>query len=204
METRERLLEATIALLRDRGYARITTRQIVEAADAHLPAVNYFFGSKERLMNEAVEEALRRWTRSTMDAVDAVDAGRPRERLRVGIERCLSTLATDRGSVVAAVEAFAQAERSDELRGSLAGLYDECRRMVAHAATGTSDDDTEERPLTQDTIDLASVLIALLDGLAIQGLLAPDDVPGTDAILRSLDLLAALLSAERTGTRPSG
>lgn len=188
METRERLLEAAIQMLHERGYARTTTRQIVEAADAHLPAVNYFFGSKDNLMNEAVEQGLRRWAASTMVAVEAVDAAHPRERLRVSIERFFSTMTDDRRFAVAAIEAFAQAERNDELRSRLAEAYREFRVLVARAATGA----TAAQP-PAEFHDLASVLIALFDGLALQWILSPDDVPDVDSILNSLDTLNELI-----------
>lgn len=188
MGTRDRLLEAAIRLLHENGYARTTTRQIVDAADAHLPSVNYFFGSKEKLMDEAVEAALRRWTVEAIKAADAVDAAHPRERVRVGLTRFMATLQADRGCAVAAVEAFAQAERSDDLREQLAQAYREFRDMVARAASG----DTAEVP-SAELNDLASVLIALFDGLAIQWVLSADDTPGVDSIMGSLDLLAQLL-----------
>lgn len=189
MDTRERLLEAAITLLHEQGYARTTTRQIVAEADAHVPAVNYFYGSKDRLMLEAVEEALRRWITTTMDAAHRVDAAHPRERLRISIEQFLTTLDTDRKYVVAAVEAFAQAERSDELRNRLADAYRDFRSVVAHAV-----DETE--PASSTTINIATVLIALFDGLALQWLLDPERIPSADQILDALDALGDLLGPE--------
>ncbi len=189
METRERLLEAAIRMLSEHGYARTTTRQIVEAADAHLPSVNYFFGSKENLMNEAVAASLTRWTEGAIGVVEAVDAGHPRERLRVGLERCMMILAEDRHLAIAAIEAFAQAERNDELRQHLARAYEAFREQIARAATGGSTDSN-----SAEMINLASILIALFDGLALQWVLSPDGVPDADSLMSSLDLLAQLIA----------
>ncbi len=37
---------------------------------SYAPSVNYYFGSKKRLLHDAAVEALRRWGATTMDAID--------------------------------------------------------------------------------------------------------------------------------------
>ncbi len=192
MDQRKALLEAAIACLQERGYARTTTRDIVTAAGSHLPAVNYYFGSKEQLLHEAIVEALHRWTQSTMVGARPPAPGTPRERLRLALEHFFSSLEPDRPYVVAAVEAFAQAARSDALRERLAGAYQDARHEVAQnvaAAAGEQDGvpDTSE----VENAGVASVLLALFDGLAIQWLMDPQRAPTTDEVMRSLDLIAA-------------
>ena len=193
MTPRERLLEGAIEVLRREGYARTTTRQIVAEAGLHLPAVNYYFGSKERLLHDAIVEALRRWGETTMKVVDAAHGG-PHERLRGGLERFLWTLGEARPYVVAAVEAFAQAERSEELRGRLAEAYREFREVVAesvHRALGAEPDDLpQERVLA-----FASTMIALCDGLAIQWLIEPTATPDAGEVIESLGALAVVAGA---------
>lgn len=185
MATRERLLEAAVDCLRTRGYARTTTREIVAAAGSHLPAVNYHFGSKERLLHEATVQALLRWSQRTLASTETPTTLHPRARLRVSIERFLASLGGDRNGdrpgLVAAVEAFAQAERDDALRDSMAGAYDDLR-----AAIGRGGD--------EDSRAVASVLIALLDGLALQYLLDPARAPTGPEVVRSLDAIARVLA----------
>ena len=43
-ETRERLLKAAEALFAERGFKRVTVREICLAARANVAAVNYHFG----------------------------------------------------------------------------------------------------------------------------------------------------------------
>lgn len=191
MSPRKRLLEAAIGSLQEHGYARTTIRQIVASAGMHLPTVNYYFGSKERLLEEAAVEAIRRWGETTM-AVAGGD-GAPRERLRRSLERFLQTLQADRPYVVAAAEAFAQAERSEELRVRLAAAYREFRGLVAASMRPAA-----ERPQTlteDDLLAVSSTLIALFDGLAIQALLDPDQSPDADRVLRGLAILGRLAAA---------
>lgn len=182
MGTRERLLEAAIGCLQTRGYARTTIREIVAAASSHLPAVNYFFGSKERLLHEATVQALLRWSQATLASTEASAPLDPRSRLRVSVERFLAAIRGDRSGLVAAVEAFAQAERDEALRARLAGTYDDLRAAIALGG----DDDSRA---------VASVLIALLDGLALQCLLDPQRAPTAPEVVRSLDAVARVVAA---------
>ncbi len=50
--TRTAILEAAERLYADRGFADVTLRDIVAAADVNLAAVNYHFGSKDELIAE--------------------------------------------------------------------------------------------------------------------------------------------------------
>ena len=50
--TRTAILSAAERLYADRGFADVTLRDIVAAADVNLAAVNYHFGSKDELIAE--------------------------------------------------------------------------------------------------------------------------------------------------------
>lgn len=49
-DTRTRILEAAEQLFADHGFAAMSLRQLTQKANVNLAAVNYYFGSKERLM----------------------------------------------------------------------------------------------------------------------------------------------------------
>jgi AcrR family transcriptional regulator len=61
-ETRLRLLDATIALLLDRGYSRITTADIAALAGVSRGALTHHFTSKEEIVTRAVQHQLRQTT----------------------------------------------------------------------------------------------------------------------------------------------
>jgi AcrR family transcriptional regulator len=56
--TRQRLLEATSELLAERGEDAIRLRDITDAAQANVAAVNYHFGSLKALYTAATKEAI--------------------------------------------------------------------------------------------------------------------------------------------------
>ena len=51
-QTRTAILDAAERLYADRGFADVTLRDIVAAANVNLAAVNYHFGSKDELIAE--------------------------------------------------------------------------------------------------------------------------------------------------------
>ena len=57
-ETRDRLLKAAERLFADRGFKRVTIREICRAARANVAAVNYHFGDKLGLYREVMQSAV--------------------------------------------------------------------------------------------------------------------------------------------------
>lgn len=53
-DVRDLLLDAAEALFADRGYFGVSIREITDAAGMRLAAVNYHFGTKERLFKEVL------------------------------------------------------------------------------------------------------------------------------------------------------
>ncbi len=82
VETRERLLKAAERLFADRGFKKVTVRDICRAARANVAAVNYHFGDKLGLYREVMQSAID-GMRGTNDAArEAGDGQPPEEQLR--------------------------------------------------------------------------------------------------------------------------
>ncbi|MFQ6327637.1 TetR/AcrR family transcriptional regulator [Nocardia sp. CWNU-33] len=58
MGNREELLTAARTCLYQRGFAATTARDIADSAGVSLAAIGYHFGSKDRLISEAITEAI--------------------------------------------------------------------------------------------------------------------------------------------------
>jgi len=91
-ETRRRVLSAAAQLFAERGFARVTVRDICRKARANVAAVNYHFGGKEGLY-----QAVMRMAMETMEATTeaARAAGRhlsPEDRIRAYISVCADRL----------------------------------------------------------------------------------------------------------------
>ena len=53
-DTRERLVDAVETLIADHGFQVLTHRLIAQRADVHVALLNYHFGSKEQLVEDAI------------------------------------------------------------------------------------------------------------------------------------------------------
>jgi TetR/AcrR family transcriptional regulator, regulator of cefoperazone and chloramphenicol sensitivity len=94
-ETRERLLKAAAQLFADRGFKKVTVRDICRVARANVAAVNYHFGDKTGLYREVLQQAIET-IRSTNDAAREAGKGLPpeerlRQYLKVSLCRVMST-----------------------------------------------------------------------------------------------------------------
>jgi AcrR family transcriptional regulator len=77
-ETRERVLKAAERLFADRGFKKVTVRDICRAARANVAAVNYHFGDKLGLYREVMQSAID-GMRGTNDAAREAGEGQPPE-----------------------------------------------------------------------------------------------------------------------------
>ena len=76
--TRDRLLKVAERLFADRGFRKVTIREVCRAAHANVAAVNYHFGDKLGLYREVLQSAIDAM-RATTDAARQAGAGQPAE-----------------------------------------------------------------------------------------------------------------------------
>ncbi len=58
LSTRDRIIATTINIIGQEGIQNLTTRNIAQAADVNIAAINYYFGSKDKLIKLALERTL--------------------------------------------------------------------------------------------------------------------------------------------------
>ena len=54
LDTRDRLLNTALWLFAEQGFKATSLRQITQEAGANVASVNYYFGSKEEMLNELI------------------------------------------------------------------------------------------------------------------------------------------------------
>ncbi|WP_424185644.1 TetR/AcrR family transcriptional regulator [Actinokineospora sp. G85] len=190
MGHRQLLLEAARRLLEDKGYAHITARDLVAASGTNLASIGYHFGSKNSLLNAALGEVFAEWTDQLAEVALADPAASPVQRAHLTWATVLRHLADKRALLLSFVEALAQAERDPALREQLADLQDRTRTRVAEIVAtsyGSGVPPTDPRCTA-----VASFIMAVCDGLALQWLLDPKRSPRPDALLAGLDDLRDL------------
>jgi TetR/AcrR family transcriptional regulator, regulator of cefoperazone and chloramphenicol sensitivity len=82
IETRQRILNVSAQLFAEHGFNHVTIRQICQAAEINIAAVNYHFRDKLGLYKEVVQMAADAMNRQKATVLDAVEPQPPEERLR--------------------------------------------------------------------------------------------------------------------------
>jgi AcrR family transcriptional regulator len=197
---RAALLEGAIECIQEKGYARTTARDIVAAAGSHLPSINYYFGSKDALMEEALVESARRWLVLLTGVAAEKSSHDPWEWLRdVGAE-VLRATDENRPLLVAFLEARAQAARSDDLRRRLAEEVEDFRVALIRLAEPLLPPETvADRSVPEGFV---SLLLALADGLMTMRLLDPERSQSWDQVLRAAQLTATAPARRAGRSRP--
>ena len=90
VETRERLIDASARLFAERGFSKVTVREICRRARANVAAVNYHFGGKQGLYDEIVNSAIRTMQKTTDEIRKAGTGEPPEEQLATFVRIFLS------------------------------------------------------------------------------------------------------------------
>jgi AcrR family transcriptional regulator len=186
---REQLLAAARRLLERRGYAHITARDLVAESDTNLASIGYHFGSKAGLLNAAIESAFEDWTDQLAALVMADPHATPIQRATATWVAAVDSLPGRRPILQSYIEALAQAQRSPELQSQLAAHYRRARARVADLVARSLDDGTA--PDDPRCRSIATFVIAVCDGLAVQWLLDPEHSPTGTELLAGLQTVWA-------------
>jgi AcrR family transcriptional regulator len=170
--SREQLLAAASRVFARAGYHGASMSEIAAEAGFSKGALYWSFASKEELffaLLDELDEQLR--------AVIAAAGAMPKEQERSGeLSRGISGVLTDaREQVLLFHEYSALAVRDPKVAARYAQRNARLRAEVAAAVRQRHE--TIDVPLTMPAEDLATALIALVDGLSIQQLTEPDAVP---------------------------
>ncbi|GAA2399108.1 TetR/AcrR family transcriptional regulator [Actinomadura vinacea] len=177
------MLDAARKCLFDKGYERTTVRDLASTAGVSMAAIGYHFGSKEALLNQALFEAL-----DSGEALfgGAADGATSVADLWRGLVEAFSGNTT---FWLANLETVMLALRDPELRDQVAEGLRQGRTGMARVITGI-----DEAELPEETVrTLGSVQLALISGMMIQHLIAPQDAPTADEVMAGLAALNAHL-----------
>ncbi|WP_406230898.1 TetR/AcrR family transcriptional regulator [Nocardia sp. NBC_01009] len=183
MGNREDLLAGARKAILERGVAKTTARDIATAAGVSLAAIGYHFGSKERLITEALAEALGSGIGDSMEALIRDTTGKPLlEAFAQMWDGMPEVLENNREGMLASLENLLRVARTPEsqefMTDSLTGAYAD----IAHALQQAHPE------LDQDVARaIAELYFVLTQGLGVlwmitRGKNLPDGARLTEAI----------------------
>jgi AcrR family transcriptional regulator len=71
--TQETILLATIDCINEFGIEHLTTRMIADKAGANIASINYYFRTKEQLVNQALEITIKHMLEDVLDSIENPD-----------------------------------------------------------------------------------------------------------------------------------
>jgi len=188
--SKDKLLRGALSCIAEKGFASTSSRDIARAAGVNVASINYHFGSKEALVNQALGQCFGMWNQRVEDAFEAAAGLAASEQLSAIVHAAIGSFAELRSSVHACIESYAPALRSDELRGRLAAGYAGVRESAVRLATAHMND--VGMPAPDNLAAIASVVMAMCDGLMLQWIADPEATPNADQTLDALSALGAL------------
>jgi len=186
-ETRQRLLSAAERVFLRRGLQGSSVEEIAAEAGFTRGAFYSNFKSKDELFVELLQDRVyRQYAQMAEEAQE--QPGTPRERLRWGTERVRDVQKGEKGRWLFRLwlECLTQAARDEEFRELAASFWSGNRTLVAGQIKATFKEVGRKPPLATDQI--ATAMIALDVGLAVQHLVDPEEVP-LEAYVPLFDLL---------------
>ncbi len=181
--TREDLLAAAKQCLAERGYARTTVRDIVAASGTNLAAINYHFGTRDKLLNQAMLESTAAAVTQLLESLPDARTGDPAVRLNAFWHKLVDSFTADRALWSANVESTAQALHLPEVRAETAAAQQAARAGLSEQ-------------LGQSDQRIGVALQTLIGGMLIQWMVDPEHAPSADDLIDSIRALAELMDTK--------
>jgi AcrR family transcriptional regulator len=185
------IVAAAAEVLYERGLFDTRIGDIAQRAGTSSPTILYYFESKDRLLEEAVEYADRGFYERLADGQDR--AGSPGERLVDLIEQT-SLGPGGLNDYTLWMEIWVRARRDESVRRTYVELDRRQRALIAEIVREGQHEG--EFNAAADPDDFAVVLSGLLDGLGVQVTLGQPDVTPERMVDRCLAVASRELGCE--------
>lgn len=151
---RQRIIDAAIAVVGERGIAGLSHRAVAAAADVPLGSTTYHFATLDELLIAALRQVNGEWLADYARWVDGIDLTAPlADEVGMLVER---TLTGDRSRVELEYELYLAALRNPAVRPIAAECLDEMARLLGRRI---------------GDVRTARAVVAVTDGLLLQHLL---------------------------------
>lgn len=183
-EKRDRILDAVLELVAERGLAGVSHRAVAERAGVTLSATSYYFESKAELERAAIEAHYQRRLEDYAAIADAVTAAEasPEALIEAAVE--LFT-ASDTSMLLGHFEVYVNAARRPDLRILIGTTFDAMRELLTRALA----------PLDlPDVAAAVTAVTAIIEGIELRRL--AEGIDGREELRQSLRLLLRGLLAD--------
>jgi len=190
-ETRRKLLDAALPVFARNGFERATVDEIVREAGYSKGAFYVHFDAKEDLFWAMLEERISRQQEAFLQSLD--ENRTVEENIQALLTTVFAIFRRDQQWSALFIEFVAHASRNEKVRERLASMYHNWRSFTVETLTEGREKGRIRKDLDIDFV--ATVMIALIEGMLTQARLAPDVVRPEDGIEPLSQLIAGWIEA---------
>jgi len=163
----QRILAAARRLLERGGFTALRLQAIAREADEPKASIAYYFGNKEGLVSALIDSLIHDANLQLIEDTEKLPVGQQRIHALVDGE---TRIVSDIESFRMFFDVLPHVLRDDKLRPRVARLYDGYRETVLRCFGA------RDAAARSTLLPLAMLMIAIVDGLAIQEGLGPEGV----------------------------
>lgn len=188
--SREKILDAAVELIAERGYSATSVDALCRRAGIVKTALYWHFGSKEGLLAAVIDRVASAWIDELRSTVSR--AGEPEERLAValaGMRRILEQRPELLRLLLSVL--LERAEGDDETRAALQRAFLRARRAIVETIEATT-------PGVRDPDLIAHTIVSLMQGALLLRLADPEGTD-LDRVFAEIERTVVLVMADRFG-----
>lgn len=156
----EEILDVAVRVLIEEGYGLFTMRRIAEAADMRLSNLQYYFKTKEDLLNALLQRTVDHY-HAALSRIARNRAGTPKAQFQRMIEYLLKDQ-VDKTSCIIFWELWAMAGRDESIGAIMNAYYDAYLEELTQAIRAVTPDMPKRRAQRH-----AGVIAALIEGASL-------------------------------------
>ena len=184
------ILSAAAKCFARKGFTATTLAEIGKELGLRKSIVHYYFASKAALIHEVQSFTYHRYLDRLKEAIRNGD-GSPQQATDA-LRALWDAIQSNKTGTGLNIEVWSAARRDAELKRRAAGLQRDARQVVRDAVAGTTKSQRSEA--------LATLVLAVLNGLSVTEYLEGDELKAKEAYEAFLGLLQTALEAPSNGS----
>lgn len=178
----ERILSAAFKCISARGSAGVSLRDIAQEAGVALSQLNYYYENREQLFAAVLKAMKQEYVTGVEERIGS--RGTLKERARALLDYNRDLLRSNKRLYRAFLDFFGLAMWSRPFQEEMAGFLGEISRAIEHQIHPSA-----KKPGAPDSAALATLILGVSFGIAIQYLVEPD----REELLDGFDVLLGMV-----------
>ena len=195
-QRREQIIEALFDCLADKGHESITVKDIARRANVHYGVIHYYFKSKDEIVSAMADSIIARYEHLLLERIQPIPTAS--EKLRVATDFLVDEFIFNRRLNRVFYNLVQMAYERKTIR---AALQKQLRTYRGHIAEVVSEGIKDGEFAERDSAQIASLMVALVEGMALQWVINPRALNQSDVRMMIEDTIGKHLINSRKESR---